>query len=632
MLVSACAHSASVTPATEADALHSSASVPARLAQHADRAWHPVSPGELLAPAELLEQPHPANPPAKATTSTLIVVELRTLMLREILDDRQGRAPSDPCPKYRARGLFAARGSNKLTQFVALRGVQVADSTATTRKSDAQATEETPRTSMVLLLTLEETMVWAKGYELSFAALGLSKGRLVTMLVAFGCSACGAASVAPPPTEAAMTAIAKEVSMTQPNSPPSSPIEERAKTFVGELAQRSWEHPKTMFDAAMASAMPPAKVEAAWNTLETAGGAFLRVERTQLETQNGYRIALVTCGFARGERIVKVVYDEKNQVAGLFFLPVPPSWTPPPYADATTFEEQEVKVGATPALPGTLTRPKGPGPFPAVLLVHGSGPSDRDESIGGMKPFKDLAFGLASRGVAVLRYEKRTRVFPTGVVTQKEEVLDAVHDAIELLAHTPGIDASRLYVIGHSQGGYLVPRIAESIKNLAGVAILAGNTRPLEDLIVDQFAYFASLEPKNPKTASLLEAARRFKQIVEDAALRADQEVELPTGGTAKGAYFLDVRGYDPAATARSLRCKILVLQGERDYQVTRKDYDGWRAALASRKNVTLKTYPSANHLFASGAGTPSPAEYELPSHVDAIVVEDLARFVLGQP
>src|SRR5262249_44809950 len=147
------------------------------------------------------------------------------------------------------------------------------------------------------------------------------------------------------------------------------------------------------------------------------------------------------------------------------------SWTAPSYATPATFDEKPIAVGSNPALPGLIAIPKDAKNAPAVVLVHGSGPNDQDETIGALKVFKDLAWGLASRGIVVLRYDKRTRVAPQGVTTQKEEVDDAAHAAIALLAARPEVDPKRVALLGHSQGGYLAPRIAKADPAIKRVVI-----------------------------------------------------------------------------------------------------------------------------------------------------------------
>jgi uncharacterized protein len=143
---------------------------------------------------------------------------------------------------------------------------------------------------------------------------------------------------------------------------------------------------------------------------------------TKTDNTTTYRVAVTRVKFARGSLDVNVAFDEQAQLAGLFFTPVlnETAWTAPVYVKSETFHEESVQVGKRPPLPGTLSIPGGRGPFAIAILVHGSGPNDADESVGGVRVFKDLAQGLASQGVAVLRYTKRTRISPAGVVTEKE--------------------------------------------------------------------------------------------------------------------------------------------------------------------------------------------------------------------
>ena len=211
----------------------------------------------------------------------------------------------------------------------------------------------------------------------------------------------------------------------------------------------------------------------------------------------------MACDFERAKVEVIIVFDAAGEIGGLQMRPAQaaaPPYVAPDYAVASAYTEREVTVGAGEwALPGTLTMPAGAGPFPAVVLVHGSGPNDRDETFGPNKTFKDLALGLGSRGVAVLRYDKRTKVHgvkiaPLTQFTVKEETIDDALLAAALLRKEPGIDPKRIYVLGHSLGGMLAPRIAAADPSLAGIIVMAGAVRSLDQSIFDQMTYLANAD------------------------------------------------------------------------------------------------------------------------------------------
>jgi fermentation-respiration switch protein FrsA (DUF1100 family) len=289
------------------------------------------------------------------------------------------------------------------------------------------------------------------------------------------------------------------------------------------------------------------------------------------------------------------------------------------------------------ALPGTLTLPKGDGPFPAVVLVQGSGAHDRDETIGPNKPLRDVAWGLASQGIAVLRYEKRNKEHPVKMaaikdkITIKEEVVDDAVAAAALLRTDKDIDKKRIYVLGHSLGALVGPQIGLRDPELTGVILLAGNTRPLEDVILDQIAYILSLQKESGKEEKEeLEKIKKQVLRVKDAKLTPDTPAsELPLGIPAT--YWLALRDYRPMEVVAGFHRPILVLQGERDYQVTMEDFAGWQKALKSNKEAILKSYPKLNHLFMEGEGKAKPAEYDKAGHVSQEVIDDIARWIKKQ-
>jgi hypothetical protein len=177
----------------------------------------------------------------------------------------------------------------------------------------------------------------------------------------------------------------------------------------------------------------------------------------------------------------------------------------------------------------------------------------------------------------------------------------------------------------------LVPRIGLADASIAGFVVMAGASRPLEDLILDQMKYIASLDDTitGEEKEQLEKVARQVSRVKDESLSSQTDPTELPFG--APPGYWLDLRGYAPATSAATLNRPMLILQGERDYQVTMEDYRGWRISLAEKKNVQFKTYPKLNHLFIAGERKSTPAEYQTAGHVAEDVVNDIARWIFSQ-
>jgi len=418
----------------------------------------------------------------------------------------------------------------------------------------------------------------------------------------------------------------------------------KARAFLAALEKGEFDLAARDFDATMRKVSGPDKLEVLWRKqLPAQLGAFKKQSTARREQFQDYEIVLVTCEFEKAVIDARIVFDKAGQLAGFALVPTAPpaAYAPPAYADPARFEESEVTVGSGEwALPGTLTMPKGDGPFPAVLLVHGSGPSNRDEELGPNKPFKDLAWGLASRGIAVLRYDKRSKVYQSKILadpkleaamTVRDETIDDALAAAELLRKTPKIDGRRVFILGHSLGGFLMPRIALAAEPLriAGFISLAGLTRPLEDTILRQMTFISSLS--GPSLSE--DDKKKLEDVKADVAkIKALDDADRGTTGKLLGAmpaYWLDLRGYDPAATARSVRKPMLILQGGRDYQVQVADFDNWKAALGSREDVEFRLYPKLNHFFFEGQGLITPLEYiQKHGSVAPYVIDDIAGWI----
>ena len=384
---------------------------------------------------------------------------------------------------------------------------------------------------------------------------------------------------------------------------------------------------EAMFTPQMAQAVPADKLQAVWESLpKQAGRAQGRGEAT-VSGQGGVHVVVVPLQYANAALVAKVAVQADGTVAGFLIQPAPPP-AAAPAADAG-FSERGFEFAG---LPGTLAMPDGASaaaPVPAVVLVHGSGPHDRDETIGPNRPFLDIAHGLAADGIAVLRYEKRTRARPQDFAGDTftmdgETTADAVA-AVAALRGVAGIDPARVYVLGHSQGGMLAPRIARQSGEVAGLVMLAAPARPLLDLLLEQNRYLVGLDG----TVDPAEQAHLTRLQAQVDAVRGDGAVALadsPMGLPAN--YWRTFETVDPVADARATDVPLLLLQGGRDIQVVDADWRLWQAAFANDPRASLHHYPALNHLGIAGEGPGNIAEYQQSGQVDATLIADIAAWI----
>lgn len=290
-------------------------------------------------------------------------------------------------------------------------------------------------------------------------------------------------------------------------------------------------------------------------------------------------------------------------------------------------------------LNGLLTLPDDcSAPVPAVVMVHGSGPSNMDEKVMKLTPFKDLAEGLAERGVASLRYDKRTfahaRKMKKQLTTVKEETIDDALLAVELLKNDPQIDPDRVFLLGHSMGAMLAPRIDAQGGDVRGMILLAGTPYRLEEIVLRQLGQVKSgnFLMKSIVALEYKIYAKKFDGLYE----MSDEEAQKKKFAGNLSLYYFKEMGRKTAADYLLEHEKpVLILQGGKDFQVLADDdFKAFQSLLAQRENTFFKLYPELNHLFVKGLYNDilkATKEYSVERHIGDDVIDDIAAFIHNQ-
>lgn len=357
-----------------------------------------------------------------------------------------------------------------------------------------------------------------------------------------------------------------------------------------------------LFDESVKARLPREQLEGGLNQVEQMMGPYQRHGEWERLPDDHYEVLQSLVDFEGGQLACVVSFDDALRIQGLRLMPVPKAQAEveiPLPADAVEVDDTvrtgaDVKLSCSVVLSGRSARP------PMVVFVHGSGPTDRNETVLANRPFLDLSRQLAERGISSLRYDKRTFVYPKPVETMDDEtILDAL-SAVQL-ARTY---TDRICLVGHSLGAMLAPIIASRTK-LDGIVMMAAPARDLADVVQEQLEYLSPAEVTAEQKASAIGQMRQQSPHY----FQPQHQVEA----------------------AQALDIPMLILQGERDYQVTMQDFRLWQQALDGKPKVHFASYPALNHLFLEGEGQSTPQEYATQGTIPAQVAEDIARFITQQ-
>lgn len=398
------------------------------------------------------------------------------------------------------------------------------------------------------------------------------------------------------------------------------------------LAKHKYNKIYRCFDANMKSKVPKEQLQSLWEQIELGAGNLVSVEEVKSEQMDESVRQTATLKFDLAALRIVMSENQKGEINGLFISQL--GYAPPKYGQDLRLGKKFINFMSDGfMLSGELMVPADCNNCPLVILVHGSGPNDKDETIGANKVFNDIALGLAANGIASYRYDKRFKLYPELMKKQFDLYDETINDAIaayNLLKADTSLHLGNYYMLGHSLGAYAMPLIADSIADLKGAVLFSANARKLEDLIEYQMHYLTAWDG---------EVTKEEQKIIDENIVKAEN---IRTGNFTDttsaeallaywpGLWWKGVANYNPVEQVQqNTKTPFLILQGEKDYQITMVDYNLWIEGVGNQPNVEMKSYPGLTHLFTpTEAEHPGPNDYFLPNNVNKDVIWDIADWI----
>lgn len=432
------------------------------------------------------------------------------------------------------------------------------------------------------------------------------------------------------------------------------PLQDASDRVVAALKADDLHALEARFDERMKKLFPTRALAERWSSVKADFGALVSCDAPTRDAQPRFTSIDYPCRFERKSVRLRVAIDTKTRLAGLAFDPIEEparvavdarAPSPVTEVEAGSGEGERASGGPSDAvtvgaggwlLPGTLARSPAAARPPGVVFVQDTGGTDRDQSTGPNKPFRDLADGLAKQGIESLRYERRRKVHDQRFAaelpewTLADDVVDDAVSALALLAARP--NGGPLFVLGQGTGGRLVPRIAAAAQakgiHVAGVVLVASSAQPMADALVDEMEFLASLSTPAVGPEVVDDMKRRRDNVAKLADAKAGMAAkDLPFQWPASA--WRELAADDPVQELSDARgLPALLVFGGRDFQVPTRERRQWQLRLGTRPDTTIVEFPAVNHWMIEGRGAIGPAEYAKPGHVAQDVIDRIASWI----
>jgi dienelactone hydrolase len=380
--------------------------------------------------------------------------------------------------------------------------------------------------------------------------------------------------------------------------------------------------------------------------LAKCGGELYELDNVIRDEHNTYYWVYPSYKAKKDRWQFRIGFDDNDSISAFHidrYLPPPQknSWRLPSYVAADSVTERQFIINKDKDYETTafLTIPTWKTKVPCVIFVHDAGPWDKDASRYSNKPFFDLAWGLATHGIASVRIDKRTYLHYKKIAENKESISakfdteEDIYQIISQLITRKDIDADQLFLIGQGVGATICPRIIQNSKVIKGAVLLAPYGRQLEDALLEEFEYVMKLDTLSKyenKKKAIEKLKNQVKNVKSPTLTLLSRTEELPLETPAS--YWLDLKNYDCFSVLKKTNTPALILRGERDYRTSQEDFDLWKKRLdqsmSQQELYTFISYPLLNNIFMPGEEKSSPLEYHEPKNVSKQVVDDISKWV----
>lgn len=414
-------------------------------------------------------------------------------------------------------------------------------------------------------------------------------------------------------------------------------VAQRAQFIIGSFQERKFEKINPLLDNEMKRVLGESGLEELWDAILMQFGEINKIYESNVEKKDTLFVTRTKVEFEKRSWYLKLVFNRENKISGFFIEPLTMPYEPPSYANLDAFYEYK-KTIQDPKFPidGILTLPKSKNRVPVIIILGGSGPTDKDLTIGSKRIYKDIAWGLASAGIAVFRFDKRTLTHAKSIAAVPnfsidDEYLQDARLAIKMLKGQAEIDPNQIYVMGHSLGGHILPYLATKLKGVSGYIGFAANYSSLPALMAYQADFLSKDLPEQQK-----EPYRQLKQkaiYARDRFSLNSPMDSLPDGLTA--IYLQSLYHAAPNNHLRSLeKHRFLFIQCEKDYQVPNTEHRRWQDSVKDTQasKTSFISLPLLNHLGCDELGEMGPGSYEKPGNVSSLLIKEIEAFIKLKP